>query len=339
MSQELLAAQPMPKVSVVMPVFNAGPFLRSAVESVLRQTWSQWELLVVDDGSTDDCLDSIRDLDDPRIRVLRQDNRGKSAAMNRARAAATGEFWAILDADDVCHPRRLERQALCMLANADLGAVFCGHEVIVGGETMAPTWRSRSRDECAREIEQGAMPGHDPTAMYRTAAVADLDFAEELRLAQGMDFVLRVGERHPLLQLGECLYGYRVDSGSSKHRSPQLRNEMVREVYRRMCRRRGLSPAFADLITRPLFASPQVDRRLLAHFMISVADQVEAGRRLGALRAGLQFRRLHRRLPTACKPLLYAMMPRAMLRTWRRRRAEQQLQRWLELRAPYSLAG
>src|SRR5688572_9943650 len=106
-----------PVVTVIMPVFNAGNYLSSAVESILAQTWTRLELLVIDDGSTDGCMDAIADLADPRLRIIHQKNRGKPGAMNRALDEMRGEFYAIQDADDLSHPTRIEKQVRCMQEN------------------------------------------------------------------------------------------------------------------------------------------------------------------------------------------------------------------------------
>src|SRR5262245_49494514 len=125
-----------PLVSVVMPVYNAGAYLRLAVESVLSQTHSNWELLIVDDGSTDGCMSTVEDIRDERIRRLRQVNSGKPTALNRALDVAQGEFYALLDADDISYPRRLERQVACLSSHSDVAGVFCGHDVIIDGRRL-----------------------------------------------------------------------------------------------------------------------------------------------------------------------------------------------------------
>ena len=101
----------MPKVSVIMPTYNAAHFLPRAIESVCAQTLTDWELIVVDDGSTDGTVEVIRDyLTDPRIRFLQNpQNMGPSHARNRALDVATGQWIALLDADDWYEPQRLEK--------------------------------------------------------------------------------------------------------------------------------------------------------------------------------------------------------------------------------------
>lgn len=307
-----------PLISLIMPVFNAGPYLRPAVESVLAQTCPDWELIVVDDGSTDDCMATIRDLEDARIHRIGQANAGKPAVMNRALKMARGRFWAVQDADDLSYPQRLELQSRCLIENPDVAAVFCGHDIILEDRTLAPLSRTKSREECAREIGFGMMPAHDPTAMFRADMVRGFEYSEDLPIGEGLDFIMRVGEAFPMLVLGSCLYSYRIVNTSLTRRDPLRRNALVLEMVRRMCTRRGISHGIAARLQRQMARSPQNnDNGLAAHFTKSVADQVEAGQRWQALRTGLTCWRLHPWLPTYAKPFVYAMFPRSMIRAYR----------------------
>ncbi|MGB8634862.1 MAG: glycosyltransferase [Rhodanobacteraceae bacterium] len=103
-------------VSVIMPVYNAGRWLRQAIDSVRAQTHEHWELLAVDDGSCDESPEILADFAqrDRRIRVLTQANAGVAAARNRAMAEARGDYVALLDADDWWQPLKLERQLACL---------------------------------------------------------------------------------------------------------------------------------------------------------------------------------------------------------------------------------
>lgn len=97
-----------PAVSVVIPLYNKGPYIARALNSVLAQTFQDFEVIVVDDGSTDDGAEVVRGFDDPRIRLIQQENRGVSAARNRGIEAAQAELVAFLDADDEWLPEHLE---------------------------------------------------------------------------------------------------------------------------------------------------------------------------------------------------------------------------------------
>jgi hypothetical protein len=115
---------PAPLVTVAMPVFNAGGYLRLAVLSIVRQSYADWELLVIDDGSTDDALQSIRDIDDARIRILRDgENRGLAARLNQCVDMARGRYLARMDQDDVSYPERFKRQVSLLEQNPGLDLV------------------------------------------------------------------------------------------------------------------------------------------------------------------------------------------------------------------------
>jgi glycosyltransferase involved in cell wall biosynthesis len=106
-----------PKVTVLMPAYNAGKYIAEAIRSVLEQGFSDFELLIVDDGSSDDTRQVIGSFSDARLRLLEQENRGISAALNAGLLAARGYYIARFDADDICLPQRLARQVGFLDAN------------------------------------------------------------------------------------------------------------------------------------------------------------------------------------------------------------------------------
>ncbi len=199
-----------PLVSVIICVYNAGEYLRHAVESIVKQRYEKIEIIIVDDGSTDGCMRSLNDIGDERIRRIAQRNAGKPFALNRALSELRGEFYAIQDADDLSHPFRIEHQLRCMQEHPEVAAVFCGHEIVLNGRHLAPRFRAKNSEECRADIRAFRMPAHDPTVMYRVEAVRGMRYEEALRIGQGFDYILRVGEQYPMMVLGECLYSYRV---------------------------------------------------------------------------------------------------------------------------------
>lgn len=113
-----------PLVTVAIPVYNAGKYLRLAVLSIIRQTFTNWEMLIIDDGSTDTALQDIGDIDDTRIRIFRDGkNRGLAARLNEAADMARGQYLARMDQDDVSYPERFERQIAAMQNDPKLDLV------------------------------------------------------------------------------------------------------------------------------------------------------------------------------------------------------------------------
>lgn len=121
-----------PLVSVLLPVYNGGPYLGASIESLLGQTYRNFELIIVNDGSTDDTAQVIERYQDPRIRLLNQENRGLSPSLNRAVAAARGKYLARQDADDLSLPSRLEKQVAFLESHPDHGIVGTWAEIFCG---------------------------------------------------------------------------------------------------------------------------------------------------------------------------------------------------------------
>jgi glycosyltransferase involved in cell wall biosynthesis len=119
---------PVPRVSVVLAMYNSCPYVEEAIESILEQTYRDFELLLIDDASSDATLDVAHAYAarDPRIRVLANDhNVGQSVSLNRGILAARGELVAIMDADDVAMPTRIEAQVACLDERPEIGVVGC----------------------------------------------------------------------------------------------------------------------------------------------------------------------------------------------------------------------
>src|SRR5262249_42733298 len=122
----LSRAQPQPQVSVVIPTYNRAESILRALDSVLAQTYEDFELIIVDDGSHDDTAILIRDVGDHRIRVIIHDtNKGAAAARNTAIRAASGHYIAFLDSDDFWAPEKLERQLAYMAAHQGRVRLSC----------------------------------------------------------------------------------------------------------------------------------------------------------------------------------------------------------------------
>ena len=125
----------MVKVSVMMPAYNAAKFIPEAILSMQEQTYKDWELLIVDDGSTDDTYDLalLRSFDDPRIRVIESPHAGCPTARNLAMHFATGDIIARLDADDLHSRCRIEKQVDYLRHNPAIDLVTCGYSWLKNG--------------------------------------------------------------------------------------------------------------------------------------------------------------------------------------------------------------
>jgi glycosyltransferase involved in cell wall biosynthesis len=168
-----------PRISVLLPVWNAVDTLPACLASLRRQTAADWECALVDDGSTDGSLEVARAFAarDPRLRVLALPHQGLVAALNAGIAACRGRLVARMDADDVMHPARLAAQAEALEGSPSLAAVGC-HPRLFGGAPLGPGMRAyarwlRSIDSPARVREEAFVecPVAHPTLMLRAAAL------------------------------------------------------------------------------------------------------------------------------------------------------------------------
>ncbi|MCK4784361.1 MAG: glycosyltransferase [Desulfobacteraceae bacterium] len=310
-----------PLVSILMSVYNTGEYLRPSVQSILSQTYSKLEILIIDDGSSDGCMDLIADLKDSRIRIITQKNAGKAVALNRALQELSGTFYAIQDADDISYPQRIERQVDCLVSNPDLAAVFTGFNMILRGQCVAPWLASKSVEECRRGIEEMRIPTNDAVGMFRVSMVRNIRYEPTLRIGQGIDYILRVGERYPMMVLGGCFYSHRVHLDSTIRRDPVRTKQMIRKVLMRACERRGLNPAECLPANSPASSAKyrymEQEIGIVPHFMESVLDLRRADRNTEALKTAFACLRLHPCDPYYYKPLAYFLAPLALIKYYR----------------------
>jgi glycosyltransferase involved in cell wall biosynthesis len=229
-----VAATNPPTISVIMANFNGGVYLAEAVGSVQRQTLRSLELIVSDDGSTDNSIDIVQSLQatDPRIRLLQTPrNAGPAAARNRAISAAVGEWIAIMDSDDVMHPERLAK--LLTAATEDEAELVADDLELLSDSAQAPQRLLRGRwskhpfwVDIEEYVRLNALYGNGPALGYlkpliRTAILREYDspYDEKLRLAEDYNLVLRLlHDGNAMRVYPLALYYYRRHSASTSHR-------------------------------------------------------------------------------------------------------------------------
>lgn len=175
------------KVSVVIPLYNARDVIAETIKSVLAQTWTDYEILVVDDGSQDGSGEVVQTFGD-RIRYIRQENTGVAGARNRGIEESHGEYIALLDHDDLWHPTKLEKQVACLEKQKHVGMVVTdvmhidqpGNEVGEGGSAYNP------RERFYKLFVQGYVPTPSSTMIRRSILDAVGRFDEAFRSA-GLD--------------------------------------------------------------------------------------------------------------------------------------------------------
>ena len=213
-----------PRVSVVVPVYNKERYLRRVVDSVLAQTFTDFELVVVDDGSTDGSLEVARSYADPRVRVVAQANGGEGAARNRGIAESRAPLLALIDGDDEWHPSFLERMSALARDVPDAG-LYCAPYAFVepGGVRVAPKWVDvPGRGPMRSYFFSVAMGDQVATATSVCVPRAVFDavggFASD-RLGADQDMWARIALAYPVAALGgePLAYYYRDAQGRVMH--------------------------------------------------------------------------------------------------------------------------
>jgi glycosyltransferase involved in cell wall biosynthesis len=206
-----------PLISIVIPVFNAGKYLDRAIASVRTQTFADFELFLVDDGSTDDAVGRARSIQDSRFCFMRQSHQGAPVALNRALAAASGEFVALLDADDFWAPNKLERHLEYFQAHPDADLTFTG-VVYVGTDDdplNLPQRLPAGRFTFEQLFVDYVIASSSTMAFRKTATQIAGSFDPAMLYMYDVDFVLRVARIRPANVVGmtEPLTFYRRRPG------------------------------------------------------------------------------------------------------------------------------
>jgi len=261
MSGPIEATSGRPRVSVVMANYQAGDRIVPALRSVLGQTMADLEIIVSDDGSRDHSLDLVRRLmaDDPRILLVEGDNGGPAACRNRALERVRGDWVAIVDADDIVHPERLER----LLAAADqFGADIIADDLLLFFEDgTAP--RLMLEDAVAGSFavtaERWVLAGVDGTPalgylkpLIRADRLGTTRYDESLRIGEDYDLVLRLLLAGAVMRVvPEPFYLYRRHSASISHRLAPADMSAMLEQQRALTARAGvLAPGLARAFAR-----------------------------------------------------------------------------------------
>ncbi len=201
-----------------MPAFNAARTIRASIESVLAQTYSDWELLVVNDGSTDNTVEVVAQFDDQRIRLITQPNQGVAVARNTGMRAGAGAYIAFLDSDDLWHPTKLEKQVSAFERSDDrVGLVYTKHrgfiEEVSSSFSMDIDAAIGYRDDWQRLLIMDYVP--TLTVMMRSSLTAKVGyFREDLRGTEDWDYWIRIAKSSRLVRLNEELAFYRISPNS-----------------------------------------------------------------------------------------------------------------------------
>jgi glycosyltransferase involved in cell wall biosynthesis len=326
-----------PAVSVVIPVHNGARYLTEALESVRRQSFADFEIVVIDDGSTDDSARILAEFaqSDRRCRIITQENRGLVAALNRGIQEARGDLIARMDADDGAELERFARQVEHLRTNPDVAALGSSITIIDDeGRDVGLRSYQCGRANVALAIQDHCALAHPSVMMRRSAVIAAGGYREAFRHAEDYDLWLRLSERHALDNLPEPLLRYRRHGASISH--THRRTQVLATFMARLCsraRRRGEPEPVKDMgrpVDKGMLQSPAFTPEDRAMFILEAAslmlresehgvddawlmDRLEAG---WGLRRHLDARRFVRRCLLPYAKLCHERGRSALARRW-----------------------
>ncbi len=205
---------PVPLVTVAMPVYNAGKFLRPAVLSILMQSYQSWELLIMDDGSTDGAMDTIADIVDVRIRICSDgQNRGIAVRLNEAIDMARGRYFARMDSDDVSYPERFSRQVHALQSNSGLDLLATSAIAIGENDQVLSVFpRALTHEQICRQPWRGFFLPH-PSWMGKIEWFREFRYkVPATYCSEDQELLLRSYHRSRFATLPEVQFAYRIRS-------------------------------------------------------------------------------------------------------------------------------
>lgn len=238
--------QPSPLISVVLPVYNGADYLRPTMDAILAQTQGDFELLAVNDGSSDDSEAIIRSYADSRIRYFHHPNKGFAYTLNRGIAEARGKYIARIDADDICMPQRFEKQAAWLEERPGTDLVGCFITFISEKGEEQGEWPEDRANYTNAQIRK-ALPfvncmAH-PGVMVRTEVLRRFPYLESQKYLEDYDMWLRLaGAGHVMEKVPEMLLLYRVHTASMTVSIIKKKNVFFRHFH---CKRRYLAGRLA----------------------------------------------------------------------------------------------
>jgi glycosyltransferase involved in cell wall biosynthesis len=216
-----------PKISVVMSVYNTERFVGQAVKSILDQTFGDFEIVLIDDGSSDRSVEIVRSFNDPRIRVVHQTNHGLVYSFNKGLELARSEIIARMDADDISLPRRFEQELAWLKADVKRGLVgtFFSYIDEESGKPLDIVMTSPTKHiDIVRMMHIVNPFGHGSIMMRKKAAESLGKYRSEYEPAEDYDLWRRIAQEWEVGQIPEVLYMWRFHPASISRRKSHVSN-------------------------------------------------------------------------------------------------------------------
>lgn len=240
------------KITVAMPVYNGEKYLARTIDSVLAQTYSNFELLIVNDGSTDNSAKILEKyaMHDKRIRVLHNErNMGIVYTRNRSFSESDSEYIAILDHDDIALPNRLKKQINFLDSHQDFGLVGSWIEQIDENDKLnGIVWKYSVNPEEIRSLMLFGNHFAQSSVTIRKKTLMDMPYRQDYIYAEDYDLWTRIAEKWKVWNLPKILVRYRVHTAGVTKTKPDFSKNAAIKVQRRLLKNLGITPTEEEII-------------------------------------------------------------------------------------------
>lgn len=241
----------MPKISVIMPAYNAEKYIGAAIRSILGQSFGDFEFIILNDCSADRTEDVIRSFDDPRIVYLKNEqNLGVAATLNRGLAVAGGEYIARMDADDISYPERFRKQARYLDAHPEVAVLGSNLECFNDDGVICTGWSVSEPRQMKVDMFFSCGLAHPGVMMRRDVIQALGGYDPEFNGLEDYELWCRVLEQHDITTLPDILLRYRIHGGQVTRNPDRRHRERMRQLKLRQVEQLGLAAGETEAFFR-----------------------------------------------------------------------------------------
>ena len=262
-------------ISVIMPCYNAEKYLKEAIDSVLAQSEKNFELLLINDGSTDLTESIIKSYSDPRIVYLKnENNKGLIYSLNKALKQSNGSYIARIDADDICKKNRLLCQVEFLEKNVEINVVGSNAELIDENSNVIGELKMPKKDKDIKAALFAYSPFIHPSVMFRRIALENVFYNIDYHRVEDYELWIRLSENNKFHNINEKLICYRIleDSESnSLNRDAYAKGISLMKIYKELFEKNNINYTESELLNYSLFMNKHnfdiVDANTLFSFL------------------------------------------------------------------------
>jgi glycosyltransferase involved in cell wall biosynthesis len=240
----------LPIITVLLPVYNAALYLKEAIRSILNQTFTDFELLIINDGSTDKSAEIIKTFKDNRIKIIQNDvNIGLIQTLNKGIKLARGKYLARMDADDIAMPKRLEKQVFFLENNPQFALVGSQANIIYNERKTSRKYNMETKSQLIPLLSFFFCPFLHPSVLIKKSVLNEFQYDNNFTIAEDYHLWIRILNKYPCANLKESLLYYREHSNNISNLRKKDKLDSIKKIYHLNLKSVGLKCTNTELDT------------------------------------------------------------------------------------------